>query len=339
MWSDYLKFYEDLNVNQRDKLTKAEVGYTIPWDVVWKESSISTPARPVFDASSKTKTGYSLNDILATGIPDLVRLLDIVLEWQVGPAAFVGDVSQFYCTIGLEEESWPFQKLLLREDLNPDGKIIQAVIISCIFGVCSSGGQSEEILRRFADTIRNIFPLVAKLICRNRYVDDVLKSIKSKQAARKLIEDTEKALKDINMEIKGWGLSGEDPPKQLTDDGKSINVAGMSWFPKIDGFMLNIAKLHFGKKKRGKYSSNVKVFDDSQESLEDFVPQELSRRQCTSVVARIYDLTGKLAPVTLKFKDSLRKLIIENPSWDEPISPRPRLLWIENFRMFISMCV
>jgi hypothetical protein len=94
----HLKFYEDLNVNQRDKLTKAEVGYTIPWDVVWKESSISTPARPVFDASSKTKTGYSLNDILATGIPDLVRLLDIVLEWQVGPAAFVGDVSQFYCT-------------------------------------------------------------------------------------------------------------------------------------------------------------------------------------------------------------------------------------------------
>ena len=44
--------------------------------------------------SSKTSTGVSLNDLLATGIPDLVRLLDVLLEWHVGPASFVGDVSQ-----------------------------------------------------------------------------------------------------------------------------------------------------------------------------------------------------------------------------------------------------
>ena len=69
-------------------------------------------------------------------------------------------------------------------------------------------------------------------------------------AAKKLNKDAENALKGINMEIKGWGLTGEKPPEQLTDDGKSIRVAGMKWFPEIDGFMLNIAKLHFGKKKR-----------------------------------------------------------------------------------------
>ena len=123
------------------------------------------------------------------------------------------------------------------------------------------------------------------------------------------------------MEIKGWCLSGEDPPEELTDDGATVSLAGMTWFPKIDGFNLNISKLHFSKKKRGKYDPNIKIFDDSSECLEDFVPHNLSRRQCTSVVARIYDLTGKLAPITLKFKDGLRKLIDENPSWDEPISP------------------
>ena len=121
----HLKYYEDLNIDQRNKL-ETQVGYTIPWDVVWKESSLSTPARTVFDASSKTSTGLSLNDVLATGTPDLVRLLDVLLDWHIGPIAFVGDVSQFYCTIGLVEKSWPFQKLLLKEDLNPNRKLIRA---------------------------------------------------------------------------------------------------------------------------------------------------------------------------------------------------------------------
>ena len=123
-----MKLYEDLNIDQRNRI-ESKTGYTIPWDVVWKESSISTPARTVFDASSRTSTGVSLNDVLATGIPDLVRLLDVLLDWHIGPAAFVGDVSQFYCSIGLEEKSWPYQKLLLKEDLNPNGKLIKAVIM------------------------------------------------------------------------------------------------------------------------------------------------------------------------------------------------------------------
>ena len=108
----HIKFYEDLNQDQR-KTLEAQTGYTIPWDVVWKETSLSTPARTVYDASSKTSTEYSLNDILATGIPDIVKLLEVLLDWQVGLIAFVGDVSQFYCSIGLAEKSWPYQKLLL----------------------------------------------------------------------------------------------------------------------------------------------------------------------------------------------------------------------------------
>ena len=137
-----------MSASQVEKL-ESEVGYHIPWDVVWKETSLSTPARTVYDVSSKTSTGHSLNDILATGILDLARLLDILIQWHVGPVAIVGDVSQFYCSVGLAEESWPYQKLLLREDMNPQGKLIKAVIVSAIFGVCSSGGQTKEAIRKF----------------------------------------------------------------------------------------------------------------------------------------------------------------------------------------------
>ena len=41
-------------------------------------------------ASSKTATGHSLNDILAVGVPNISLLIDIMLDFMMGPAAFVG---------------------------------------------------------------------------------------------------------------------------------------------------------------------------------------------------------------------------------------------------------
>ena len=57
--------FDDLTPTQQNNILTAESSYFIPWDVGFKETSVSTPARPVFDASSRTSTGYSLNDLLA----------------------------------------------------------------------------------------------------------------------------------------------------------------------------------------------------------------------------------------------------------------------------------
>ena len=66
--------------------------------------------------------------------------------------------------------------------------------------------------------------------------------------------------------------------------------------------------------------------------MDQFVPEVLSRRICTSVSARIYDVPGLLAPLTLKLKFDLRKLILADASWDSTISDSLRKLWIENFK-------
>ena len=297
----HLKYYEDLSQEQVTKL-EAESGYVIPWDVVWKENSLSTPARTVYDASSKTSTGYSLNDILAVGTPDIMRLLDVLLQWEIGPVAIVGDVSQFYCSIGLTEESWIYQKLLLREDMSPFGKLIKAVVASAIFGVCSSGGQSEESIKKLCDIISSDLPDVAKFLLLSRYVDDLLKSVKNHQIANDLISKTEKVLETIKMKIKGWCISGSPPPEQLTDDGQSITFSGITWFPVIDSFRINIQSLHFGKKKRGRFSADLDIYDENKHgSIENFLKDKVvTRLGCTSVTARLYDMYGKLDTPLLK---------------------------------------
>ena len=330
----HVKLYDDLTAAQVAKLD-SEAGYHIPWDVVWKETSLSTPARTVYDASSKTSTGFSLNDVLATGIPDLARLLDILLQWHIGPVAIVGDVSQFYCSIGLKEESWAYQKLLLREDLNPQGKLIKAVIVSAIFGVCSSGGQSEEAIRKFCEIVKDDFPKVVELLSRSRYVDDILKSLNTEQEALDLMEKTEKLLENIQMKIKGWSISGKNPPAEMSDDRCSINFSGLTWFPALDSYRLNISSLHFGKKSRGKHRSDLDVYDEELHgSIDDFLMDKvLTRRKCTSFMARVYDPFGKIEPVKLRLKNDIRKLIYENPSWDEPLSSAKFARWSENFKI------
>ena len=50
------------------------------------------------------------------------------------------------------------------------------------------------------------------------------------------------------------------------------------------------------------------------------------------MVARIWDMQGLLAPLTLKLKHDLRGLVKFTTSWTEPIPDHQRSIWIENFK-------
>merc|ERR1712081_32568 len=47
----HIVMLDDLPKELGDKIKAAKPSYTIPFDVAFKEESVSTPARPVFDAS------------------------------------------------------------------------------------------------------------------------------------------------------------------------------------------------------------------------------------------------------------------------------------------------
>ena len=111
-----------------------------------------------------------------------------------------------------------------------------------------------------------------------------------------------------------------------------MDFGGLAWFPKLDVFSLRIPSLYFGTKKRGKIPTSVKVFDGSC-SIDQFTPEQITRRQCTGIVAQVWDILGKVAPITLKLRHDLRKLIITNSDWDAPLSKELRAYWIQNFQL------
>ena len=192
---------KDLSPDIQDKIKSAKCSYTIPWDVQFKEESVSTPARPVFDGSSRTPGGYSLNDLLAKGDPNVVRLLDMVVRWRIGKSALVGDIKQFYNNVLLHEDHWAFQKVLLKKDLDPDSKTLIAIIITLIYGIRPVGAQCEAVIRMLAEEIWESHPKVAMLLILARYVDDFGLSTKNAEETRQLREATDAVLAKIHMEV------------------------------------------------------------------------------------------------------------------------------------------
>ena len=123
--------------------------------------------------------------------------------------------------------------------------------------------------------------------------------------------------------MKAISLSGEDPHESVSDDGVSICVAGMKWYPKEDVLSLNLSELNFSKRVRGKKS----------ESAVNIIPDKLTRRHCAAKVAEVFDLAGKVTPVTASMKLDLHDLVERGLQWDDVLPDDLRALWLNNFDM------
>ena len=84
---------------------------------------------------------------------------------------------------------------------------------------------------------------------------------------------------------------------------------------------LKVPKLHFGKSRRGRLPDTVRLFDGDENDLDDFLPQDLSRRQAKS----------ELAPIMTGLKLDLRETFQGTAGWDDGMPPDLRLKWIKNF--------
>ena len=117
------------------------VQHYIPWRVVYNPKSKSTPVRPVMDASSRTPTrpdgrgGRCLNDLVCKGRIETLNLVRLVLKFVMGRYALTGDLSQFYNCLRLREEFWNLQRFLWRENLELKEEVLEAIIVTLMYGV------------------------------------------------------------------------------------------------------------------------------------------------------------------------------------------------------------
>ena len=104
--------------------------------IVYKESTSTTKVRVVFDASAKSSTGVSLNDLLLVGPTVDSTPMDVLLRFRMYRVALIADVSRMYRAVKLFEPDKDLHRFVWREDT---GKLLQDFRMTCVtFGVSAS---------------------------------------------------------------------------------------------------------------------------------------------------------------------------------------------------------
>ena len=325
-WQDlgYVDYLESLPSDVQEEIVKASVQYVIPWRVVWKPDSQTTPIRIVLDASAAPRGDSSLNSILAKGSNNMNSLIEILIRWTSRKFAYHTDIKKCYNSVRLHPSHWRYHMYLWSEDLKPETPPKLKVLKTFIYGVKPSGNVAESGIRKTADIAKEKFPKAHSPIHNDTYVDDCASGEDTVEERLEVTNQLSAALSMGGFFLKGFTFSGFDPPSHLSADGKSIMVGGLKWFSAEDNFSLNLPdQLNFSKKKRGRKSAEgVGV-----------IPSKLTKRDCLSKVAEIFDPLGRVTPLTSAMKLDIRELTLLNLDWDHVIPDAMREVWRSNFEM------
>ena len=337
---------KDLPTEVRKAFENKEVQHYLPWRLVYKEESLSSPVRSVYDASTNTPRrgdgsgGRCLNDLLCKGVVNTLNLLKMIIRFCISKRALSGDIQQFYCQCRLVPQDLNLMRFLHCPDLDPNN--VQEAVFQClIFGLKSCTGQTENAKRKLADHNERKFPGAANLLSEGTYVDDLGESKETDEEIEKLRNETDEVLGQVGMKVKDWNYSGKKPSEISSSDGVSISVGGFGWVPETDSIFVKIPRLHFGTKRRGRLDDNTDFFHPTErgsekqhlEELDKFVPEILTRRICASKAASVFDIRGLLAPImtTVKVLMSQTVKATAGESWDSPIPTELRNKWLEAF--------
>ena len=135
--------------------------FYLPMHAVHKESS-STKVRAVFDASMKTSSGVSLNDLLMVGPTVHPPLIDVLLRFRMHRIAIVADISNLYRAIELPEADRDFHRFLWRAE--PSDQLTDCRMTRVTFGVASSAFTANMAVKQNAIEFAHKYPLASRVV-------------------------------------------------------------------------------------------------------------------------------------------------------------------------------
>ncbi|XP_029670941.1 uncharacterized protein LOC115240112 [Formica exsecta] len=178
-------------------------GHYLPHRPVVKPGSLTTPVRPVFDASCKSGHTPSLNDCLAKG-PNLIELLPSVLNrFRCGNIGVSADIRKAFLMIETAAEDRDFLRFLWWEE----GREEQLMVLRhkrVVFGVNCSPFLLAAVIRFHLSNVGPEEQEVAERLLKSMYVDNALTSVNTVEELRCFKNDACRLLADAKMELRQW---------------------------------------------------------------------------------------------------------------------------------------
>jgi hypothetical protein len=114
--------------------------FFLPHHAVLRPDSTTIKTRVVFDASAKTTSGITVNDILMTGSTIQQVLLSTILRFRTHVYAMTADISKMYRQIKIHPEDYVLQRIIWRD--TPAKSLQQYQLITVTYGTASASAFS-----------------------------------------------------------------------------------------------------------------------------------------------------------------------------------------------------
>ena len=323
----HVSSYEDLNFEEKKCVDEpGAVTVYIPWSIVTKLASKSTPYRMVFNGSSVTKTGHSLNSVLAKGENKLPKILTLLLSFASKKSGFTADVSMAYNSVKLKPSCYNFQRYLWQPNLDPQGPVVTMFIKTLIYGIICSGGMTAiafALVARFAREHHPEHAAGAEAV-EAAYVDDAAYPADTLEEAKAAAASMDFVLDLADMKVKAYTFAREPPDEKVSSDGKSVGLLGYLWWPLEDLVSINVKELFFGKIVRGQ----IPAVDP--DNLKESLKSIFTRRTLVAKFASVFDPLGLATPITARVKLDLSVVTDLKLGWDNPLPLNLLDTWVSN---------
>lgn len=279
-------------------------GYFIPHHGVLKQESSTTKLRIVLDASAKTHTGFSLNDLLYAGPNLQTDLFLLLLNFRLFPIALTADIKQMYLQLEVNPTHRKFLKILFR--FKADDKLKTFQFNRLPFGLKCSPYLAMKTLRYLAAEDSTNYPEASQIVNSRLYMDDLVHSVMDEHTAKRLSWDLIELLRPAGFNLVKWNSNAKSLLAQFpesycaqvnfSDDIGQQKVLGLSWLSQADVFHITTS----------------------------YASEKCTKRTILSFIARLFDVLGLVSPVVLYAKLLVKELWQEKISWDA--SPPERIV-------------
>lgn len=323
-YNDVLREYLKMGHMERcDFMEKCRNGkyfsYYLPHHAVLRPESSTTKVRIVFNGSRRTKSSYSLNDVLYSGPTLQQDLMSIILNWRKYKYVFNGDIEKMYRQIMINNTDKPYQRILFRP--NKSHEIEDYELTTVTFGINCAPYLAIRTLLQLANDTESEFPISSHIIRREMYVDDVLSGGHS-------LESAEEAKQQICATLASAGF----PLKKITANHPKLldNVPKENLLCKD---FLKFADTSSTETLGIRWNAMTDCFSYRSEHFSEV--QNITKREILSCVAKLFDPAGWLSPIKIESKLLLQVLWQDGVEWDEIVKDHILAKWndfIVNFQ-------
>lgn len=323
MYVDFMLEYETLghmvevNPNESFKGTQ----YFIPHHGVYKEESLTTKLRVVFNSSAPSSNGISLNDIQLNGPVLQDDLFSILIRFRRFKYVLSSDCSKMYRSVWVTESQRPLQRIFWRSDPSLPLKIYELCTVT--YGEKASSFLAIRCLFELAKMCENEHSKISKIIRHDMYCDDLLTSCAEIDEGIYICDTISKILRSGGFILRKWNSNCPDLLSSVQDSDISNNILdfGPNEHSKTLGLLYNSYSDEFLFK--------IREFPVKQSGL--------TKRTVLSFISSIFDPLGLLTPCTIIAKIFIQELWMLQICWDSELPAELASQWSKYCQDIITL--